>query len=115
MKGVSPSAMPVMPCTQFATTRMLARLAVYDASEIKSSHAKPSMIMRPPGVIGAYAGPPLTPEKNDIYIDETKGEVQVLYAAGANDMKTSKMHPYATTGIRRWNLTEMAQWALPVQ
>ena len=73
----------------------------------------PLQVIIPPGLGAAFdstwTGWPRA------WVDETKGEVQVLYAAGANDMKTSKMHPYATTGLRRWNLTEMAQWALPAQ
>ena len=44
------------------------------------------------------------------YVDNASGEVQVLYAAGGRGMKNSTMHPYASTGLRRWSLDRLGQW-----
>ena len=48
------------------------------------------------------------------YVDYSAGEVLVLYGAGDRSMKSrnSKMHPFASTGLRRWDLTKLARWAL---
>lgn len=46
------------------------------------------------------------------YINATLDELQVMYAAGGNSMQNTTGHPYASTGLRRWNLTEMQRWRL---
>ena len=43
-------------------------------------------------------------------IDEELGELQVLYAAGGRGMQNTSMHPYASTGLRRWSLEKLVNW-----
>lgn len=42
------------------------------------------------------------------FIDD--GMAHVLYAAGGRGMKNSSMHPFASTGLRHWNLTKLEEW-----
>jgi len=44
------------------------------------------------------------------HIDEARGELLILYAAGGRGMKNASMHPFASTGLRRWNLSRLKEW-----
>ena len=46
------------------------------------------------------------------FVDEATGSVEVLYSAGGNDFKNGSVHDFASTGLRRWNLTRVVDWTL---
>jgi hypothetical protein len=44
------------------------------------------------------------------YLNESAGELQVLYSAGGRGFHNDSLHDYATTGLRKWSLDKLVDW-----